>query len=953
MLEKVSPSNNRMICLGLLIALVWLSWALRLYDLEGKSIWSDEGLSIYRARKSIAFNLTNQIIVQGVVTKDTQPPLYFLLLHLLRAVAGETEFTLRYLSVLSATLILPLLYVMGKRFISAQVGLVAAFLGAASPAYLWYAQEIRMYTLLVVLSLLSVYALLRTLLEQVGWRRSKFLWLVTYLLSSGAMLYTHYSSFFLLFFQSLAIAGFILNSRRWRMMALVGVACIAALPLLPFILQRLWTGAERNFTFVPLPIILHDLLNDFTVGISVELPRVVWLDVVGLAIFLLGLLSFSRDKLWGRWNRTLFLLGYQFVPILTLYAASYVKPMYMGVRHLLIISPAYFLTVAAGFAFLARKRAWPLVVIIGLLLLGGNAYATYNYFYDEEYAKDDLRSLVHYIRQRFRPGDVLVLNDAVIGNAFDYYVPDLKWTALPQFGRVADETAIQACQALVDTYERVWFVYAPPSDYYDPHGVVRAWFDKNLFKLDFRQFTGYGVEVGTCCYATRSPVLELSSLPGVARPPGQAVPLNLLQYELPAGPNPSGEALAIRFYWWLSRPIEEDYKVSVRLLDSAGTLWAQGDSAPFLFFPTSKWPSERVIRHVHEVLLPAGTPPGRYRAELLVYHPSAGDLLKLQGPDGRLTDERILLGEVEISAAIRPVSLRQLPPHRKVNVTFGEEVALLAHTWVERTYNPGDVLHLDLYWRSEAVSGQNYHLRLQVTGDGSETLREMSAPLTLSTFPTSAWRVGDILRGQCDLTLPETLSPGEYSLRLQLYDVETGHVLAMHRGWLPLPHSWLRLPSILVKLPVAPTAIRTARPAIQHPLEAGLGEQIAFLGYDSASDTVSAGGTVSVTLYWECKGQVPISYSVFTHVIDQDNKIWGQKDSLPVGGSRPTNGWLVGEIIADTYLIPIKPETAPGRYLLEIGMYDLKGLERLPAFGGSGNRLPLDRIILGAIQVTR
>ena len=53
-----------------------------------------------------------------------------------------------------------------------------------------------MYAMLVLISLLSVYCLLRLLDEPVGWRRSKLAKLAAYLLATGAMIYTHYSGSF-------------------------------------------------------------------------------------------------------------------------------------------------------------------------------------------------------------------------------------------------------------------------------------------------------------------------------------------------------------------------------------------------------------------------------------------------------------------------------------------------------------------------------------------------------------------------------------------------------------------------------------------------------------------------------------------------------------------------------------------------------------------------------------
>jgi len=97
--------------LWLLVVLLLVTFALRVYRLEAQSLWSDEGLSLYRARLTLGENLSNVIVVPPkVVTQDTNPPLYFVVLSVLRAAAGESEYVLRFVSVIAGVLLVPLLY---------------------------------------------------------------------------------------------------------------------------------------------------------------------------------------------------------------------------------------------------------------------------------------------------------------------------------------------------------------------------------------------------------------------------------------------------------------------------------------------------------------------------------------------------------------------------------------------------------------------------------------------------------------------------------------------------------------------------------------------------------------------------------------------------------------------------------------------------------------------------
>ena len=111
---------------------------------------------------------------------------------------------------------------------------------------------------------------------------------------------------------------------------------------------------------------------------------------------------------------------------------------------------------------------------------------------------------------------------------------------------------------------------------------------------------------------------------------------------------------------------------------------------------------------------------------------------------------------------------------------------------------------------------------------------------------------------------------------------------------------------------------------------AQIGEGIALLGYELSKTT--AAGAVSVTLYWTTDSEVLQDYTVFTHLVDGQGRIRGQKDNQPVGGSRPTSTWRTDRIVRDEYTIPLGDVLA-GEYWIEVGMYDVATGERLLAVG--------------------
>jgi hypothetical protein len=139
--------------------------------------------------------------------------------------------------------------------------------------------------------------------------------------------------------------------------------------------------------------------------------------------------------------------------------------------------------------------------------------------------------------------------------------------------------------------------------------------------------------------------------------------------------------------------------------------------------------------------------------------------------------------------------------------------------------------------------------------------------------------------------------------------------------------------------------------AIQHPLHLNLDDQIELLGYDLGADKAGPGDTLELTLYWHGLTEPEEDYTVFTHLLGESYNLasgsflWGQKDSMPLGGSYPTSRWLENEVVVDRYDIAIQSDAPPGLYRIEVGLYLLETGQRLPVFDDQGQRMAEDRVL--------
>ncbi|MHB0857527.1 MAG: glycosyltransferase family 39 protein [Anaerolineae bacterium] len=136
---------------------------------------------------------------------------------------------------------------------------------------------------------------------------------------------------------------------------------------------------------------------------------------------------------------------------------------------------------------------------------------------------------------------------------------------------------------------------------------------------------------------------------------------------------------------------------------------------------------------------------------------------------------------------------------------------------------------------------------------------------------------------------------------------------------------------------------------IEYPLDVVLGERVRLRGYTLLTPEARSGDILQLTLFWEAIAFLPERYKVFTHLVDAQGTIVGQRDAEPGGGTRLTTNWEPGELIADNYGIPIPADVPMGALQLRVGMYSLATGQRLPVevSGRPGG----DAVELGSVAV--
>ena len=218
-----------------------------MYQLGAESLWSDEGASL---RASILEGPAE--IVERAKTIPTHP-IHDLFLHYWVALFGDSEFSLRFPSVLAGLLGVFMMYKVGSLLFGRGVGLMASLILAMSPFHIQYSQEARGYSLEALLALISFYCFIKI------FRKRELTVQVGYVLSTITLMYSHAYSLFIVLAQNIYFAAIFLsrtfgsrNEARpslGRWMVLQALLIVLYIPGL--ILLAIWLSRTTSRSWIP------------------------------------------------------------------------------------------------------------------------------------------------------------------------------------------------------------------------------------------------------------------------------------------------------------------------------------------------------------------------------------------------------------------------------------------------------------------------------------------------------------------------------------------------------------------------------------------------------------------------------------------------------------------------------------------------------------------------------
>ncbi len=451
-----------------MLIVIMLAFAWRAWGLDFQSLWRDEVDALRFATRPWP----------ELLAMFTRPgengPLFFLLLRPWLAVAGHSEYALRFISLIAGVIAVALgMALAGRLKAPRPARLVTGLLLATNPYLTWYSQEGKMYALITALVLASSLSFLEALRRGGAWRWALY-WLWTTL-----CLYVHVLAALVIPLHLLWFAvGWPESRQRWRgyVAALAGLT-LPYLPLGWWQLRLLTDGNFRpGFPFLPLDQMITVLLLAFGRGLA-PMPGI-W----GIAPMLLLALAgvWMGDGVipgdhTGQRLRPLAWLGlWLALPVLGLFAISLQVPLFTD-RYLIWIAPALWILAALGAMAIREYSRWVALMALGSVV-ALNLQATS--FQARVPVKSDFRQAAAIVERQRGPGDAVMVIMPYVRHVYAYYAADEFPFVEPPYtnaGATPDQVDAEMRRRLAGR-RGVWLV-ASEEEFWDRRGLVRSWLD--------------------------------------------------------------------------------------------------------------------------------------------------------------------------------------------------------------------------------------------------------------------------------------------------------------------------------------------------------------------------------------------------------------------------------------------------------------------------------------------
>ena len=276
-----------------------------------------------------------------------------------------------------------------------------------------------------------------------------------------------------------------------------------------------------------------------------------------------------------------------------------------------------------------------------------------------------------------------------------------------------------------------------------------------------------------------------------------------------------------------------------------------------------------------------------------------------------------------------------------IDTTFNKQIELLDAETDRASVQPGDPIHVTLYWRALTSIDQSYAEFVHLIDDQGIISAQRDTWPGRGMFPTILWQPGEVFADALTVDVPEgAYASNAAKIQVGLTAADGSRLQAINTNGGELDQDTVTFKQISI----------VPRPGdYPNPIGANFGNKVDLLGYDMSARSILPGEAVTVTLYWRSRSTFEADYSVFLNALRPSLATSAQDTSKPINGDFSTRTWLVGQVITDVRVLQFPLTAKAGQLDVEVGWFLPKGA-RLDVLGDDGHVID-SRVLLSPIRI--
>ncbi len=221
----------------------------------------------------------------------------------------------------------------------------------------------------------------------------------------------------------------------------------------------------------------------------------------------------------------------------------------------------------------------------------------------------------------------------------------------------------------------------------------------------------------------------------------------------------------LSLFWRVLEPRKESFTLTARLLDRDGREIAARRGR---VFSEPLATESGIVRVDWTIDPPVEARPGLYRLELDLDAEGLGRISVLSR-DYQPISDKYFIDDLRFPSG-QPVSAEWDSAH-PVDIKFGDAISLARYSLGSKVAHAGDTITVTAYWQAHSHIDQDYTVFVHLIDTAQSNIyAQVDTMPRASVYPTSAWDAGELVRDSYVLRLPADLAPGEYLVRLGLYE---------------------------------------------------------------------------------------------------------------------------------------------------------------------------------------